>query len=126
METKLIKIQNCARCGGDHEVDFRHFRGNPFVDADDIVYEWWGLCSNTGDPVLLTNKAPYLGEVIPDEELPDVIKSYGVVRVMDINEKVAGYIHPDYTNVEPSGYGIHIDIKSDGTGLYEVIDPPTP
>lgn len=44
-------IQNCARCAGDHEmVIFNRFKSA--VVADTAVYEWWGSCPETGEPIL--------------------------------------------------------------------------
>lgn len=65
-----IKITHCARCEQDHEIDFRHFKGHSFEDCDDVVYDWWGLCPETGDPVLLTNDPKMVVNPIPDDQLP--------------------------------------------------------
>lgn len=56
-------VYACARCGGDHEIEFQHFKGKSFEDADGAIYDWWGLCSVTGDPVLMSDGMPYK----PDE-----------------------------------------------------------
>lgn len=69
-ETKRIAILHCARCGNDHEIEFKHFTGASFEDADGIVYDWWGLCPVTGDPVLMTNKHPELVDPTEDSQLP--------------------------------------------------------
>lgn len=49
---RTIEVTSCARCGKDHDVTFYQF-GNPIVDTDGTIWDWWGLCPNTGDPVLL-------------------------------------------------------------------------
>lgn len=51
-----IAVKHCARCGKDHDISFMPFRGEPFIEADKIVYSFWGLCPNTGDPVLMTKQ----------------------------------------------------------------------
>jgi hypothetical protein len=52
-ETKVIDVDHCARCSGDHPVTFKRFAGNPIVDDDGTAWDWWGICPATGDPVLL-------------------------------------------------------------------------
>lgn len=47
-------VYHCARCGEDHhDLIFAQFRGEPIVDEDGTVWNWWSLCRITGDPVLL-------------------------------------------------------------------------
>lgn len=50
-----IMIRNCARCGGDHEIDFQRFKDEPISHpCFPVDYEWWGSCPVNGDPVLMT------------------------------------------------------------------------
>lgn len=48
-----VNILHCARCGDDHEMEFKPFVRYPFEDSDGTVYYQWGLCPVTGDPVLI-------------------------------------------------------------------------
>lgn len=48
-----ITVLHCARCETDHEIEFRRFAMHPFEDSDGTVYDWWGLCPVTAEPVLL-------------------------------------------------------------------------
>lgn len=52
--TTTIQVLHCARCGQDHEMEFRPFAIHPFEDSDGTMYDQWGLCPVTGDPVLMT------------------------------------------------------------------------
>lgn len=54
------RVSACARCGVDHEIVFRRFRGGPLVvhhpDAPGPAlpsYSHWGECRLTGEPVLM-------------------------------------------------------------------------
>ncbi len=42
-----IDVKSCQRCGKDHQIYFDKLK-NP---ADEFNY--WGMCSKTGQPVLL-------------------------------------------------------------------------
>jgi len=44
-------VRGCARCGGDHAVEYREFR-RPIPDVDG-AFTHWGACTVTGDPILL-------------------------------------------------------------------------
>jgi hypothetical protein len=47
-------VLHCARCGQDHEaLEFHFFVGAPIEDPDGTIWNRWGLCPITGDPVLL-------------------------------------------------------------------------
>lgn len=46
-------VTGCARCGANHtKLRFKQAK-NPIIDEDGTTWEWWALCPNTGDPVLL-------------------------------------------------------------------------
>lgn len=45
----LADVIYCARCMGDHTMEFKPFKGHPIDDN----WNWWGICPTTGDPVLL-------------------------------------------------------------------------
>lgn len=56
MTERSIDVLHCARCGKDHKgVIFYEF-GIPIKDSDGTEWTWWGLCPNTGDPVLLKDE----------------------------------------------------------------------
>lgn len=62
MDTKSFTVLGCARCGQDHSgFIFQKFQ-NPIADADGTVWDWWGLCPTTGEPVLLKYELPPLPE----------------------------------------------------------------
>jgi hypothetical protein len=45
-------VISCARCGQDHEVEFKKFQ-RPIEDSDSTVWTHWGICPNTDEPILL-------------------------------------------------------------------------
>ena len=47
-EYKNIKVKGCDRCGETHDIKFMKFRGSA-IDR----FNYWGICKNTNDPVLL-------------------------------------------------------------------------
>lgn len=53
----LNEVYQCARCGQTHledeRVEFKRFK-KPVVDRDGTVWEYWGTCPLTGDPILLS------------------------------------------------------------------------
>lgn len=50
----LVDVLRCARCGLDHHaLEFKLFNGDPIVDSDGTIWERWGICPTTGDPILL-------------------------------------------------------------------------
>lgn len=54
-EHKFFDVRHCVRCGEDHAaMEFHQIVGTPEVDADGTVWNWWGVCPVTGDPVRLT------------------------------------------------------------------------
>jgi hypothetical protein len=51
--TRKSDIHHCARCGKDHDgMEFKRFNGEPIEDCDGTIWDWWGVCPVTGDPVL--------------------------------------------------------------------------
>lgn len=51
---KLVKIVNCARCGKDHdELIFKQFAQNPIEDSDGTIWNYWAMCPDTKEPILL-------------------------------------------------------------------------
>lgn len=52
-ETKFLPVKNCARCGESHApIKVRRF-DRPVVDEDGTVWDWWGTCPTSGDPILM-------------------------------------------------------------------------
>lgn len=52
----VVKVGNCARCGGDHD-DVAVFKfKQPFAppEAAPIVWASWAECPTTGDPILIS------------------------------------------------------------------------
>ncbi len=43
-----VDVRGCSRCGGAHDA----LRFEPLLNPDD-VFEYWGSCPNTGQPILL-------------------------------------------------------------------------
>jgi len=49
-----INVNSCARCGEDHEqIEFKKFV-RPVEDSDGTLWNWWGFCPRTLDPILMT------------------------------------------------------------------------
>lgn len=56
---KRISVKNCPRCGEDHVVVVRKFKGaGPMVNGGPA--DWWGMCPNTDEPILASVR--YTGE----------------------------------------------------------------
>lgn len=51
-ETFEVTIFRCARCGQSHKMKFNKFAINPIEESDGTVWNYWGLCPITGEPVL--------------------------------------------------------------------------
>jgi len=46
-------IRNCARCQQEHkDLEFRPLT-NPIEDYDGTIWNYWALCPNNGEPILL-------------------------------------------------------------------------
>lgn len=53
MNEKRYPVRQCARCGQDHEeIVYKQFE-RPVEDTDGTVWNWWGTCPVTGDPILM-------------------------------------------------------------------------
>ena len=52
-DVKVVSLQNCVRCGGDHNVVFRKFQGEP-IDKDGKSCQYWGICQNSHNPIFLS------------------------------------------------------------------------
>ena len=48
----VIAITHCARCGHNHNLEVYRFQ-RPIEDSDGTVWDSWGLCEVTGEPVLV-------------------------------------------------------------------------
>lgn len=49
----VTTVRHCARCDQDHEnLEFKRFV-RPIEDEDGTLWNYWSLCPNTGDPILL-------------------------------------------------------------------------
>lgn len=55
-------VTGCTRCGQDHEIEFQEFKNGPAGK-----YTHWGLCENTGDPVLLYFTGCALSDELDEE-----------------------------------------------------------
>jgi len=49
---EFYKVYSCARCDKDHYVNFFEFKGKP-INVNGIDKEYWGLCPNTKEPILM-------------------------------------------------------------------------
>ncbi len=45
-------VNDCARCGDTHEVEFREFTQNP-IELYDDVFMLWGICPVLNEPILM-------------------------------------------------------------------------
>lgn len=57
----IVKVNNCARCSENHDLNFIEFSKNPIEDSDGTIWNYWAICPNTNEPILL--------KVINDKEL---------------------------------------------------------
>lgn len=49
-QNRKISVENCSACGSNHyQMKFNKL-SRSFEERDQI-WEWWGKCPNTGDPV---------------------------------------------------------------------------
>lgn len=58
--TMQVDIQNCTRCGGNHEnVVFSRFTQRPHKDNGAMI-EWthWAMCPKVEEPILARIEAP--------------------------------------------------------------------
>lgn len=47
-------VFHCARCGENHDaVTFQKFT-RPIIDADGTVWQRWGMCPVTNEPILMS------------------------------------------------------------------------
>ena len=51
-EEHTITVENCARCGGNHEVSYKELE-RPFVESSGNEWTHWGSCPVNGDPILI-------------------------------------------------------------------------
>ena len=67
IETFDVGFELCQRCGEAHgRVLFHWFeKEKPFVDSSGIVYQCWGTCPTTGDPILL---GMFISSMVQDED----------------------------------------------------------
>lgn len=57
-----LPVINCARCGQTHkEILFNTF-DIPLEDSDGLVWQWWGMCPVSRDPIIMRK------EVLEDNE----------------------------------------------------------
>lgn len=59
--TLTVEVKSCARCGNNHLVPFNKFE-EP-AEIGERVFQYWGMCPNTMDPILLQVKENT--EVVP-------------------------------------------------------------
>jgi hypothetical protein len=57
-------IYHCARCGETHKKLRFKQAVNPIISEDGTTWEWWALCPNTGDPVLMRIVEPKAKEEV--------------------------------------------------------------
>ncbi len=48
-------VNNCARCGSNHEVEFRPFT-RFHIEPDESVFPYWGMCPVLYEPILMRIK----------------------------------------------------------------------
>jgi len=66
---RTISIRRCARCGGEHDLEFTLLKGDP-IETVDGTYTHWAMCPETKQPIMLAKDA-----IILDEGLLDLFKS---------------------------------------------------
>ena len=52
-----MQVSNCARCGGDHDVEPKKLE-RPFAppEAAPVVWERWATCPTNGDPIMIATR----------------------------------------------------------------------
>jgi hypothetical protein len=53
MQTRVVNVIGCARCGGDHPLEVR-----PLDSAGPSVWSHWGLCPVSRQPVFVALEPP--------------------------------------------------------------------
>lgn len=54
---KFFPVYHCASCDHDHKsVEFHAFIGQPIQRADGNVWNYYGYCPITGDPIMMQVK----------------------------------------------------------------------
>jgi hypothetical protein len=48
----MTLVRSCARCGGDHDVEFKPLT-HPVVDTDGTTWTHWAPCPVNGEPILM-------------------------------------------------------------------------
>lgn len=51
-----IHIKRCARCDGEHELEFTEMSGDP-IRTPDGTYTHWAMCPTTNQPILMARDA---------------------------------------------------------------------
>lgn len=79
-------VTGCARCGANHtKLRFKQAK-NPIIGEDGTTWEWWALCPNTGDPVLLRILEPKAKE----EPVEPFIGGWRSVKKAMLDERYTG------------------------------------
>lgn len=51
-ENTAVYIENCARCGQDHMVNYKEFESPP-VDGYGATWSHWAICPVSKDPIAI-------------------------------------------------------------------------
>lgn len=53
----MTLVRGCARCGGEHEVEFKEL-AQPHVDTGGAKWTHWAPCPTNGEPILMRHTDP--------------------------------------------------------------------
>jgi hypothetical protein len=70
----MTLVRGCARCGEEHEVQFKEFE-RPAEAAPGVTWTHWAPCPTNGDPILMRKFDPaaeYVAEVDAEMKKPQV------------------------------------------------------
>lgn len=59
----MTDIKNCARCGGNHELEFTKLDGDP-IETPEGDYTHWAMCPATSQPILMMLNAQISSEAL--------------------------------------------------------------
>jgi hypothetical protein len=52
VDRRVVKVHGCARCGGEHEIEFSPFLKSPIV-ADGETLTHFAMCPTLNEPILM-------------------------------------------------------------------------
>jgi hypothetical protein len=118
----FYNISSCARCGKDHHNLAFYTFTRPIADTDGTVWNQWGICPDTAEPILLKDapapvlKSEYLTRITSDyrirypnakikHERPTTVNAMRVFRILSVLAETCITWNMMDNSIEPmSGY----------------------